>query len=79
MTLPFVDERQCLTVIQPVLPLHEWVDPAPTEYVAAESPPTESAANPAPVEFATTADPAPTESSAEPLHFDVGAAPTETS
>jgi hypothetical protein len=65
--LSFVDERQFLTVIQLILPLHECADPAPAESAAAESPPTESAA-----------DPAPAESSAKPLHSIVGAASTET-
>jgi hypothetical protein len=31
VTLFFVDERQILTVIQPMLPLHEFADPAPAE------------------------------------------------
>jgi hypothetical protein len=32
VTLSFVDERQFLTVIQPVLPLHECADHAPTKF-----------------------------------------------
>jgi hypothetical protein len=31
VTLSFVDEMQFVTVIQPVLPLHECADPAPVE------------------------------------------------
>jgi hypothetical protein len=31
VTLSFINERQVLTVIQPMLPLYECVDPAPTE------------------------------------------------
>jgi hypothetical protein len=30
-TLSFINERQVLTVIQPILPLHECADPAPAE------------------------------------------------
>jgi hypothetical protein len=30
-TLSFIDERHVLTVIQPMLPLHECANPAPTE------------------------------------------------
>jgi hypothetical protein len=30
-TLPLIDERQCLTVIQSVLPLHECANHAPAE------------------------------------------------
>jgi hypothetical protein len=48
VTLSFIDERQVLTVIQLMHPLHECVDPAPpesiveplhstTDHVAAES------------------------------------------
>jgi hypothetical protein len=33
-TLPFIDERQLLTMIQPVLPLHECADPTPAESAA---------------------------------------------
>jgi hypothetical protein len=33
-TLSFVDERQVLTVIQPMLHLHECADPAPAESAA---------------------------------------------
>jgi hypothetical protein len=32
VTLSFIDERQFLTVIQSVLPLHECADHAPTEF-----------------------------------------------
>jgi hypothetical protein len=67
VTLSFVDKRQFLTVIQPVLPLHECADPAPTEFVA----PIESTT---PAEFA-----AAVEYAAEPLNSAAGAAPTETS
>jgi hypothetical protein len=65
VTLSFINERQVLTVIQPMLPLHECVDPAPTESPAEplhsvgdsaaidESiiEPLHSAADPAAVEF----------------------------
>jgi hypothetical protein len=61
-------------MIQPILPLYECADRAPDESVAIESPPIESTANPAPVEFATATDPPPTESSAESLHSATGAA-----
>jgi hypothetical protein len=33
-TLSFIDERQVLTVIEPMLHLHECAEPAPTESVA---------------------------------------------
>jgi hypothetical protein len=74
VTLFFVDERQFLTVIQPVLPLYECADPAPTESMDAES-----AADPTHVESTAAADLAPAESSAEPLHSTTSATPTETS
>jgi hypothetical protein len=32
VTLSFIDERQFLTVIQPVLPLHECANPTPTKF-----------------------------------------------
>jgi hypothetical protein len=32
MTLSFIDERQFLTVIHSILPLHECADPAPAEF-----------------------------------------------
>jgi hypothetical protein len=34
VTLSFIDERQVLTVIQPMLPLHECADPALAEFTA---------------------------------------------
>jgi hypothetical protein len=36
-TLTFVDETKFLTVIQPVLPLHECANPAAAESATAES------------------------------------------
>jgi hypothetical protein len=59
VTLSFVDEKQVLTVIQPMLHLHECADPAPTESAAVE----ESAVEP----LQSGADPAAPESTAEPL------------
>jgi hypothetical protein len=34
VTLSFIDKRQVLTVIQPMLPLHECADLAPTKFAA---------------------------------------------
>jgi hypothetical protein len=78
-TLSFVDERQFLTVIQPVLPLHECADHAPAEFIAK---PLYSVAKSTAAEEATT-DPAAIEFAVEPLHFVVdpagsGAALTKT-
>jgi hypothetical protein len=56
MTLSFIDERQFLTVIQVVLPLHECADPTPAEsateplHSIADSAAAETAADPAAVE-----------------------------
>jgi hypothetical protein len=47
VTLSFVDERQFLTMILPVLPLHECADHAPTEFAAE---PLHSIVDPATVE-----------------------------
>jgi hypothetical protein len=60
--LSFVDEGQFLTVIQPVLPLHECVDHAPAEFAVE---PLHYIAN-----FAeeAAADPATIEYDVEPLH-----------
>jgi hypothetical protein len=71
-TLSFIDERQFLTVIQPVLPLHECADHAPAEFA------TETLHS---VADSTAVD--PTESAVEPLHSATdpagsGAALTET-
>jgi hypothetical protein len=74
-TLSFVDERQFLTVIQPVLPLHECADHTPAKFAAK---PLHSVADSTTVEEATV-DPA----AVEPLHTATdpagsGAALTET-
>jgi hypothetical protein len=61
-TLFFIDERQFLIVIQPVLPFHECADPAPAESVIE---PLHSI-----VDSAATVDPADVESVVEPLHSD---------
>jgi hypothetical protein len=55
VTLSFIDERQVLTVIQPMLPLHECANPAP-DVSAAE--PLHSVGD----------SPAVEESAVEPLH-----------
>jgi hypothetical protein len=71
VTLSFIDEGQFLTVIQPVLPLHECADPTPAEsavesfHSVADS----TAANPATIE--------PLHSAIDPTGS--GAALTETS
>jgi hypothetical protein len=75
VTLSFIDEGQFLTVIQPVLPLHECADPTPAESAVE---PFHSVAD------STAANPATIESTIEPLHSAVdptgsGAALTETS
>jgi hypothetical protein len=73
-TFSFIDERQFLTVIQPILPLHKCADPAPTESTAealhsiVDSAAVEAAADPAAVE--------PLHSPADPVGF--GATLTET-
>jgi hypothetical protein len=70
VTLSFIDERQVLTVIQPMLPLHECADLAPTESTTEHL---HSLGDSAAVEESTieplhsTADPAAAESAAEPL------------
>jgi hypothetical protein len=63
-TLSSVDERQFLTVNQPVLPLHKCADHAPTKF-AIES--LHSIADFAAAEE-VVADPAAVESTIEPLH-----------
>jgi hypothetical protein len=65
-TLSFVDERQVPTVIQPMLPLHECADPAPTEtlHSVGDSAAVEESAV-EPLHF--TADPTAAESVDEPL------------
>jgi hypothetical protein len=60
-TLSFVDERQVLTVIQPMLHLHECADPAPVESAAE------------PIGDSTIVD----ESAIEPLHSAVDHVATE--
>jgi hypothetical protein len=68
-TFSFIDKRQFLTAIQPILPLHKCADPAPTESTAeALHSIADSAANPAAVE--------PLHSPADPVGF--GATLTET-
>jgi hypothetical protein len=68
--LSFIDKRQVLTVIQPMLPLHECADPAPTESAAE---PLHSIGDSAAIEESaveplhSTVDPATAESVAEPL------------
>jgi hypothetical protein len=79
VTLSFIDEKQFLTMIQPVLPLHECVDHAPAEFAAK---PFHSIADSATTEE-VAADPAAVESTIELLHFATrrassGAALTET-
>jgi hypothetical protein len=64
-TLYFVDERQFLIVIQPVLPLHECVDHAPAEFATE---PLHSITDSAAAEEAA-ADPTAIESAVEPLHY----------
>jgi hypothetical protein len=69
-TLSFVDERQVLTVIQLMHPLHECADPAPPESIVEP--------------LHSTADPAAAESAAKPLQsiadsYAVADAPNETS
>jgi hypothetical protein len=73
-TLYFVDERQFLIVIQPVLPLHECADHAPAEFATE---PLHS------ITDSAAADPTAIESAVEPLHYAVepassGATLTET-
>jgi hypothetical protein len=60
-TLSFFDEKQFLTVIQLVLPLHECVGHAPTEFATK---PLHYVAD-----SVADADPAVVESAIEPLHF----------
>jgi hypothetical protein len=67
-TLSFIDERQFLTTILPVLPFHECADLALAE----------SAADPAPIESMTVVDPTLAMSSAGPLHSTTGATSAET-
>jgi hypothetical protein len=74
-TLSFVDERQFLTVIQPVIPPHECANHAPTKFAPT---PLHSV-----TDSAAAADPAAIESAVEPLHSTAdpassGAALTET-
>jgi hypothetical protein len=63
-TFSFVDERQFLTVIQPVLPLHECADHAPVEFAAK---PLHSVTDSTAAEEAT-ANSVSIESVVEPLH-----------
>jgi hypothetical protein len=65
VTLSFIDERQFLTVILPVLPLHECVDLAPTESAAE---PLHSIAG-STIAEEPAADPATVESVVVPLLF----------
>jgi hypothetical protein len=79
VTLSFIDERQFLTVIQPILPLLECADHAPAEFAAE---PLHSVANSTATKKAAT-DPAAIEYAIEPLHSAAdpagsGAALTET-
>jgi hypothetical protein len=64
MTLFFIKKRQFVTMIHPVLPLHECVDPAPTE---SATEPLHSVADSATAKE-IAADPAAVESAIEPLH-----------
>jgi hypothetical protein len=64
VTLSFVDERQFLTVIQPVIPPHECANHAPTKFAPT---PLHSVTDSAAAEEAA-ADLAAIESTVEPLH-----------
>jgi hypothetical protein len=82
VTLSFVDERQVLIVIQPMLPLHECADPASTESAAE---PLHSIGDFATIEESvveplhSAADPATSEFATKPLQSVAVDAPTETS
>jgi hypothetical protein len=85
--MSFVDERQVMTMIQPMLPLDECVDPTsvesatePLHFVGDSATVEESAIEP----LHSTTDPATAESAIDPLQFfadsDAAAdAPTKTS
>jgi hypothetical protein len=83
VTLSFIDERQVLTVIQPMLHLHECAEPAPAKplhFVGDSAAVEESVVEP----LQSADDPAAVESDAEPIQSVADSdaatdAPTETS
>jgi hypothetical protein len=72
--LSFIDERQLLTVIQPILPLQDCANHAPAEFAAG---PLHSVVDSTAAEEAA-ADPTVVESTVEPLHSVVDPAGSNT-